>query len=286
MNAELESLVLGALIARGLQIVELGEGWVEVRDAEGRTHGLGLGNLARAIGLAAPERRAAVVERYLRLWLEHASGAEESPEREDERLFPRLLSPGFEAPGLGGPWVEPLGEGALQLALVVDAPESLRLVRALDLPRWGLSVREAKRRAFDNLWRSSAAIAAALAERPDPGAPFELSTGDGHDAARLLILAALAPGHRGLLALVPARDLLLAVPLVGPRDWARARAEALARRRWAARAVRGLPYPLSPELFWCSEALIAPIPLLPDAPAGEELLLPDAVRALALGEDA
>lgn len=291
MNAELQAMVARALLASGLEIVEMGEGTAVVRLPEGEEHTVGFANLARTLALAPPEDRPRVLERYVRGWLDQARRAALDQPRSVDALqfYPRLLSPGDPALKLGSLWAEPIVEGALHYALAVDEPDAIRFVGPLDLPRWQLPLLEVKRRAMENLVRSSAPLVEAVRARPDPWGPFEVSTGDGWDGARLLIAHLLAPPGRGVLALAPARDLLLCVPVRDPAAFPAARAEAIARRVWAERAVRELPYPLSPELFWCSEGLLERLPILSDAEglpvAPPSLSLSDRVAALAIGED-
>lgn len=288
MDSDLHAMVARALLASGLTVVEMREDSAVVRLPGGEQHTIGLSNLARTLALTPTPDRPKVLERYVLGWLDQARRAqrEEEATLDRARLFPRLLSP--EDPGLraGAMWSERLAEGALVYALALDEPDAIRFVSVLDLPRWRLGLAEARRLAKENLERSSRQLTEALRARPDPWAPFELSTGDGWDASRLLVVHALVPEGRGVLCVVPSRDLLLAVPVRDPAHFPAARAEALARRAWAARAVRELPYPLSPELFWCSPELLERVPVRRDA-AGALLAQPsDRVLALATGQEA
>lgn len=287
MTSDLQVMVARALLASGLEVVEMGEGTAVVRLPEGEEHTIGLANLARTLALTPDADRPRVLERYVRGWLDQARRAAlDMPRPLDAiQLFPRLLAADDPGLSVGSLWTEPLVEGELLYALAVDEPDAIRFVSMLDLPRWGLPLVEARRRAMSNLVRSSAAVAVAVRERGRPFAPFEVSTGDGWDASRLLIAHQLVPGGRGVLALAPARDLLLCVPVREPGDWGAALSEAMLRRSWAERAVYELPYPLSPELFWCSEGVLELVPVV-EGPAGRAIAQPsDRVLALASGQD-
>ncbi len=99
-------------------------------------------------------------------------------------LLPRLCAPG-DARSLSAPWFAPVADGALWLTLVEDRGEVVRFVRSMDFVRWRLSVATARQRALDNLVAWSAGVS------PEPMGEgiFRFASGDGLDAARLLILS-------------------------------------------------------------------------------------------------
>lgn len=282
---DLEALVARALATAGLEILDLSVHGATVRLPGGPEHDLGFANLRRLLAASPPERAEAVVDRFVGRWVERAR-APRSEAEAPRQLFPRLLSPGTSGPGLAAPWVEPLAGGSLLLGLAVDDFDAVKLVTLLDFPRWRLSLAEAKSLAMRNLEASSAKLGEALIARSDPSAPFEVSEGDGYDAARLLLVHRWAPQARGVLALVPTRDLLLAVPVLGPAWWRAAMAEAMARLAWAQEAFQALPYPLSPHLFWRSEGMLERLPVTRTEEGQIAVHMPETVAAVALGEDA
>lgn len=249
--SSLEGLVARGLVEAGVEILEIDAAGATVRLPDGPEQDLRFGNLRRSLAVCSPEAADAVVARFVRLWGE-SMRAPPAPVSEVPalRLFPHLLAPGSADGGLGAPWVEKLAGGHLLMALCSDDGETLRMVKLLDFPRLGLSVAAAKAGSLERLAASSAPLAAELAARPDPLAPAELSLGDGHDAARLLVVERWFPGASGVLALAPCRDLLLVAPVGEGGAAARALGAALAWRRWAFDAVHTLPYPVSPQLFW------------------------------------
>ena len=256
-ESSLEARVLRALVASGAEVLDLSAEGVDVRLSDGAERALRFGNLRRSLAVSPPERHEAVIARFVRLWL--AAGPEiplgEAPA---DRLFPRLLPPGGADGGLGAPWVERLAGGHLLLALCVDAPEAVQMVKLLDFPRWGLGVAAAKAAALDRLAARSAPLAE-LCARPDPLAPAEIELGDGYDASRLLLAHTWFPAARGVLAVAPCRDLLLLAPVSGRQGWEAALGVALGWASWAEREIHTLPYPLSPRLFWRSTGLLEPI---------------------------
>ena len=135
-------------------------------------------------------------------------------------LLPRLLGPRFLAE------VERRAHGRalhlvpvvhdVQLGLALSGPGRVRYVGASDLERWGLDPADARRAALANLARASAATRLLHVEG-DQGVLVVARTGDGHDAARVLL-----PGLHDVLArelgspfaaAIPHRDALFACSL-------------------------------------------------------------------------
>lgn len=279
-DPSVESAVARALAEAGVQIVDLDAEGALVRLGEGPEHSLRFSNLRRSLAVSPPDAAPAVIARFVRLWIEQIRHPPAAPsDAPRDLILPRLLAPGSADGGLGAPWVEPLAEGHLLLGLCVNGAETTRMVKLLDFPRWGLSVADTKARALARLEQGSASLAAELAGRADPLAPAELSLGDGYDAARLLIAHRWFPAARGLLAVAPCRDLLLVAPVADPATRDRALAVALRWRAWAASAVHSLPYPLSPQLFWRSEGLLAVLPVT-DGPRATLHVPPEVARAM------
>jgi hypothetical protein len=110
-------------------------------------------------------------------------------------------------------WFEPLLQTNLTIMLVIEESRGLRLVREELVKSSGLPGSHWYRRGLDN-----------LAKRTPPGALQALEgesgllacqVGDGHDASRALLLESLIPepAPHGVLASIPQRDCLLALPL-------------------------------------------------------------------------
>lgn len=251
MGPELDALIVRALLAAGFQVVSLGEGEARVRWTDGAEHELGFANLRRLLLGAEPDQRAAVASAFVARWKGQALRAGDALEMSLTTLVPKLRPPGEPGLGLAEPWSEPLAGGALRLSLAFDDPDALRLVPLLSVPRLGLPLADLKRLAMDNLAARSEGLRVELAVRSRPLAPFRVALEDGHDATRLLLATALVPEARGVLAVAPARDLLLCAPVPGEIPWSEARGVGAELREVARGAWARLPWPLSPELFWC-----------------------------------
>lgn len=260
MSASLEALAARALAGRGVEIAEVdAEGFTVRRGGlEGR---LSLANLRRQAAACAAEDLERVVARWAEGVEEGLAGAGQADSTEVLRLFPRLLGTNLSASGLAAPWVEPVADGTLYLGLAVDGLDTVRLVRPLDLPRWGVSVAAARARALQNLAASSVEIQAKARAVSAWDVPFVVETGDGYDASRLLLAHTWFPEARGVLALIPSRELLMVMP-VDSLEALRARLEPMSRAwAWVQGAIDGLPWPLSRLLYWRSAELFAPVGL-------------------------
>lgn len=283
MTLTLESLVAHAIAAEGLEILSLDAEGAEVRlpGAEA-VSALRFANLRRLLAALDEAEHPAAVASFTRRWTEAArrAGAPAAEQDPAANLMPRVVAPG-EAPGGVGPWAEPLAGGALQLMLVFDRPESVRFVTPFDLPRWRLGLREARAAALQNLEARSQTVRdgleAALAEARAP-VTLRVETGDGYDAARLLLIQRWMGATRGALVVAPCRDLLVVVPVFG-RDSLRSSLE-LATRAWleAQTQVRRRPYPLSPRLFWRDERALEALEIRADERGAVAVELPGSMR--------
>jgi hypothetical protein len=129
----------------------------------------------------------------------------------------------------------------LVVVYVIDAPASMVFVCREHLRRWRKSVAELHQLAVTNLARRGLP--------PLPGdTPLVVQTGDGFDAARVLLLE---PAE-GLLVAIPDRDTLW-VGRQGGQDLARlmATTEAIADQA---------PHPVSPQLFRVTDGQLVPVP--------------------------
>ena len=89
----------------------------------------------------------------------------------------------------------------LAVVYVVDDPHSMVFVCRAHLKRWGRTAEDVHQLAMQNLQQLSAKDGIPAAA---PGAPVMLQTGDGYDAARVLLL----DEKRDLLVAMPDRDVL------------------------------------------------------------------------------
>ena len=280
-NQEPDSLALDcarALIALGCRVESLDDDGATVTlPGQDRSFDLSFQNLARSVQDADAARRAAAIERFARAAL---AFARPSPEPGCDallaRILPRLVAGG--SPELRDLWSEPLADGALHQALVLDHEAGFRYLRLLDLPRMRLSVAAARGAALANLRSSSHSLlarrGAAFAAAPS-GAVLEIQEGDGLDAARLLIAHQWFPGALGCFALVPGRDLLVLSPVWRAAD-VRAALGPMAQV-WARAPWRDSPWPLSAQLFWRADETLSVVPLRQEG-GRVNIALPDLLR--------
>jgi hypothetical protein len=164
-----------------------------------------------------------------------------------ENLLPRLVAPDFGG-DLGVPLaIRPILGGALGLALVIAYQDRARYVRQDEPAKWGIDHQQAIERAVQNLAARSER-ARLLRVDTDDGPLLLMRTGDGLDAARLLL-----PALHEVLADQLGTPLLVAVP---HRDalWAAAKpARAELARRAKDDAARA-PHRISDALFSLSVA--------------------------------
>lgn len=278
MKDALELAVARALVAAGLEILDLSASGATVCwPGEDEVRDLQFANLRRALAGASDSDAPRILQGYLAGWTRRRETAPET-----ERLMPRLIPPGTTASGLSAPWVEPLAEGHLLFALAQDSAASVRWVTPLDLPRLGFPLAELRRRALENLDAASEAARRAVASARGEVA---LDSGDGYDAARLLLLPSWAPGVRGFFVVVPSRDLLMALPVLGRADLPEALTAAVALRARAETLSRRMPYPLSPQLYWRSEGVLERIAVVHEGGVST-VHLSKIAAAAAAGEDA
>ncbi|MFW5875408.1 MAG: hypothetical protein ACOCXM_01600 [Myxococcota bacterium] len=173
-----------------------------------------------------------------------------------ERLLPRLVDDAF----LSG-----LGEGAsglctvgvghdVHVALIVAFERRARFVRRDELDAWSLAPGDARRLALRNLADRSGRARFARLDTPH-GPLLVARTGDGHDAARLLLPGLYdvlsAEAEPPLVAAVPHRDILMAT---SARDGAAVRD--LTER--AAEAAARAPHRISAHLFAVQPGGVSP----------------------------
>jgi uncharacterized protein YtpQ (UPF0354 family) len=132
----------------------------------------------------------------------------------------------------------------LVVVYVIDTANSMTFVCREQQKRWRKSVEDLHRLALGNLARRGAA---GLTQRPRDEA-MVLQTGDGYDAARVLLLEA----QEGLLVAVPDRDTLWVGPEQG-QDLASLMAT-------TADLAEHAPHPVSPQVYRLKDGQLAPLP--------------------------
>ena len=261
-------MLVGALSERGVEVERMDPRGVVAR-LPGRPERLelGLANLRRLLAQVDSREHPGVVGQWVEAAVAAARGQPEPPEA--GQLMPRLGLPDADPEGVT--WFAPLADDHLRAMLVLDQPTLVRFLRTLDLVEWRVGLVAARRRALENLDERSADVA--LLPVDDLPGVFEIATGDGYDAARLLILDRWVPGPLGALAVVPARDLLWVAPVDGPSSLE------LGAMLWseAREALPEVPYPLSGELFWHVEGRLHHVPVVGDDAGGVRLVVPDAL---------
>jgi uncharacterized protein YtpQ (UPF0354 family) len=126
----------------------------------------------------------------------------------------------------------------LAIVYVIDDPQAMVFVCRAHLQRWRRSEEDLNRLALANLQRRAGdGLSAAVASRE----PTLLQTGDGYDAARVLLLDQVDGQVDGLLVAMPDRDVL----------WvAREEGQDLAQLMSVAEAMaRSAPHPVSAGVF-------------------------------------
>jgi hypothetical protein len=228
---------------------------------QGKRHGLGLENLYRVWGATDSGRGEALVRLHLSKARDalHDSDKNRAAERNFEMIRPQLMprvGPAFNDPSFQNRVVaHPLAGDGLFLNFVVDYPQTVTYVEIRFLDDWGTSFAELKQIALDNLRAKSRDV---KLRPPADGEPFHVcDTRDTYDASRILILDELygRPPRTGLMAAVPARDLLLAWPLSREKLGDLHRLYETARKSHSTMA-----YPILPGLYWVRGGRIVHIP--------------------------
>ena len=218
---------------------------VECLDQDGREQVLGLENLYRRLrGEERPRWPELIVEMLRNVPAE--TSATTALRDVAERILVRLGPPMAR---LGDPekeiWFRPLLGKHFGLTLVVDHPNAMSYVNQGQLAESGADAEYWLERALENLRQRTPPGAARVAHEESGLLQCEL--GDAYDSSRALILEWLLPEHRenGYFVAVPGRDHLLVLPVL------KRSLEFVAWLRMiAAKAHQGVPYPISPDVFW------------------------------------
>jgi uncharacterized protein YtpQ (UPF0354 family) len=127
---------------------------------------------------------------------------------------------------------------------VIDDPHTMVFVTRRHLAQWGKKEEDVFHLALGNLRRLGQATVGHLASAPQS---LLLQTGDGYDAARVLLLEQT----EGLLVAIPDRDLLWVGPEQG-QDLATLMAT-------ASNVARDAPHPVSSEVFRFRNGQLEPL---------------------------
>jgi hypothetical protein len=228
---------------------------LEFIDADGVRQSIGLKKFFRRFRDEAPAEWPARVADYLRTVIGLTKGeVNDDLNAQAEHVLVRLGRPYPKAPGLSV-WSRPLPETDLAVMLVIQQGAGLRFVREDMVGASGRSGEEWYERGLENLRRLTPPGSLRVME-PEPGL-LACCVGDAHDGSRALLLESLlpAPAPHGVLASVPRRDALLALPL---------NRQALARRSLALLKVftqnqhAEATHPISPDVFWVKDGTWRP----------------------------
>jgi hypothetical protein len=231
----LADVVRAAASQLGAQILDVDGGSIVLTMGPSRpTVTLDLDRLAWALrGVAEPG--SLVVER-----VRAALKAAECP----EDLDVTAVLPHLRPAGDSGPWTRSLVDGALRRALVVDGASTMRYLTPMDVVQSGLGLEALDAQAQINLALMTSQ--ACVVEDGGLGCGvWTIHVGDGHDAARALIVGGLFPQAERLLVLMPTRDHLWVVPESGDSGVAKA----LALRATARDVALQSAYPISDAVF-------------------------------------
>jgi hypothetical protein len=149
------------------------------------------------------------------------------------------------------PWHAPLASGRLLECLVADEDETIQYLGPLQVVQFGLGVEGLRARARLNLSLLPPYDLSGFTPHEVHPDVWVCATGDGHDAARMLLADQLAGGP--VIAWVPHRDRLVLT---------RREAHQLDGIAWAIReeAIRSAPlvtHPITAEAFLVNEGLIS-----------------------------
>jgi len=220
---------------------------LEFVDREGVRQSIGLKKFFRRFSDYDPAEWPARVADYLRTVIALTKGpVNDDLNAQAEHVFVRLGQPYPKAPGLSV-WSRPFPETDLAVMLVIQEGAGLRFVREEMVADSGRSGEEWYQRGLENLRRSTPLDSLRVIE-PESGL-MGCCVGDAHDGSRALLLESLLPepAPHGVLASVPRRDALLALPL---------NRKALAQRSLALLQVftgnqhAEASHPISPDIFW------------------------------------
>jgi hypothetical protein len=220
---------------------------LEFVDRNGVRQSIGMKKFFRRFSDHNPAEWPTRVAEYLRTVIALTKGqVNDDLNAQAERVLVRLSQPYPRAPGLSV-WSRPFPETGLAVMLVIEEGEGLRFVREDMVAASGCSGEEWYERGLENLRRRTPPGSLRVME-PESGL-MGCCVGDAHDGSRALLLESLLPepAPDGVLASVPRRDALLALPL---------NRKAMEQRSLALLKVftqnqhAEASHPISPDIFW------------------------------------
>ena len=184
-------------------------------------------------------------------------------------VFPHLRSPQDRSTV---PWIEAIANDRLLCCLIADEPDSMRYLSPIDTMAFDRPIHQVIERAMCNLSLLPPYGVAACAEHPIGPDVWVIQTGDGHDAARLLIADILVGGpaigwlpHRDRLILTKA-NLTSCVQWAGPL------------RREAIQHAQHAKHPITAEAFLVQNSTITHLPFHCDGSSGRLYLPTDGIN--------
>jgi hypothetical protein len=230
------------------------EGLVFV-DGDGVQQSIGISKFFHRFSDQEPAEWPARVADYLRTVIALTKGKpNDDLNAQAEHVLVRLGRPYPSTPPVSI-WSRPLPETDLAIMLVIEEGQGLRFVREDMVAASGRSAEEWCTRGLENLRRRTPPGCLKVME-PESGL-MGCCVGDNHDGSRALLLESLLPepAPHGVLASVPRRDALLALPLCQ---------KSLAQRALALLKVftknqhDEASHPISPDVFWVRDGVWRP----------------------------
>ncbi len=230
----------------------------EFADGQGSRKSIGLTRFFRRFSDHAPAEWPARIAEYLRTVI----GLTQRPPSDDlhsrtERIIVRLGQPYPKTPPISI-WSRPFPETELAVMLVVEEGPGLRFVREDMVEGSGQPGDHWFAAGLENLRQRTPAGSLQVVE-PLTGL-LACCVGDDHDGSRALLLEELLPdpAPHGVLASIPHRGVLLALPLRRPvtqRGLALLQTFTQSQHDEAS-------HPLSPQVFWVSQGVWRPFGIL------------------------
>ena len=224
----MDSELYRALLSRGLEIVEERGVSLLVKSADGRESMISLFNLNRILKAATPEERSDIIRAFSARVAETLFPKETGP----SLLFPRIV-PHVQDKSLSAPWRSTLLTDLLDFIFVEDLGNVLRQVQPMRIVELARPISALKSEALENLKRKSEKVE----PRIEADGTHVFETGDGHDAARALMLSLWFPSQSYFS--IPSRDCL----------WVRTTPPSAGHLLAASSVFKSQSHPISPDWF-------------------------------------
>jgi len=231
---------------------------VECADADGKDHVIGLENLYRRARRAPREDWPGLVTEFLRT-VRLAEAEDSLPASLDPvagQLLVRLGHPLKVIPPAARVWSLPLAGTALCVNLVVDYPNRMSYVTEQLVTDSGRPGGDWLEHGLANLQARTPADWFRVMH--EESGMLLASVGDAYDSSRALIVDRLLPEATadGYFVAVPGRDELVVLPVT-----AKAMPHVHLMKVLADKSYKGVPYPISDEVFWVRAGTWRPFPI-------------------------